>query len=59
MSHDAANQVALLGALEVPLAPLWSWLILSEIPRMPALGGGAVVLVTLVWYLGRETRAKS
>ena len=54
-----AAEAALLGALEVPLAPLWSWLILSETPRMPALGGGAVVLVTLAWYLGRETRAKS
>ena len=46
-------------ALEVPLAPLWSWLILSEIPRMPTVAGGAVVLVTLAWYLRRETRVRS
>ena len=53
-----AAEAALLGALEVPLAPLWGWLILSEIPRMPIVAGGAVVLVTLAWYLGRETRVR-
>ena len=52
-----AAEAALLGALEVPLAPLWSWLILSEILRMPAIVGGSVVLVTLAWYLVRETAA--
>ena len=50
-----AAEAALIGALEVPLAPLWGWLILAEIPRMPTVGGGAVVLATLAWYLGRET----
>ena len=54
-----ATGAALLGALEVPLAPLWSWLILAEIPRMPTFAGGAVVLVTLGWYLARETRVRS
>ena len=54
-----AAEAALLGALEVPLAPLWGWLILSEIPRMPTVTGGAVVLVTLAWYLRRETRVRS
>ena len=54
-----AAEAALLGALEVPLAPLWSWLILSEILRMPTVAGGAVVLVTLAWYLGRETCVRS
>ena len=53
-----AAEAALLSALEVPLAPLWGWLILSEIPRMPTVAGGAVVLVTLAWYLGRETRLR-
>ena len=51
-----AAEAALLGATEAPLAPLWGWLILSEVPRMPTVAGGAVVLVTLAWYLGRETR---
>ena len=54
-----AAEAALIGALEVPLAPLWSWLILAEIPRMPTVAGGAVVLATLAWYLARETRVRS
>ena len=51
-----AAEAALLGALEAPLAPLWGWLILWEIARMSTVAGGAVVLVTLAWYLGREAR---
>ena len=54
-----AAEAALLGASEVPLAPLWGWLILSEFPRMPTVAGGAVVLVTLAWYLAREIRVRS
>ncbi len=54
-----AAEAALIGTLEVPLAPLWSWLILVEIPRMPTVAGGAVVLATLAWYLGRETRVRA
>ena len=54
-----AAEAALLGALEAPLAPLWSWLVLSEIPRMPTVAGGAVVLMTLARYLHRETRVRS
>ena len=53
-----AAEAALLGALEMPLAPLWGWLILSELLRMPTIIGGGVVLVTLAWYLGRETLAR-
>lgn len=53
-----AAEAALLGALEIPLAPLWGLLILSEIPRMSTTAGGVVVLVTLVWFLGRETRVR-
>ena len=52
-------EAALLGALEAPLAPLWALLILSEVPRMPTVAGGVVVLVTLAWYLGREARIRS
>ena len=50
-----AAEAALIGAVEVPLAPQWGWLVLSEIPRMPTVAGGAVVLAALAWYLGRET----
>ena len=35
-----AAQAALLGALEVPLAPIWAWLLLSEIPAVATAIGG-------------------
>ena len=35
------------------------WLILSEVPRMPTFAGGAVVLVIIAWYVGREIRVGS
>ena len=54
-----AAEAALIGALEVPLAALWGWLVLSEIPGMRTVGGGIVVIVTLTWYLGREVRVRS
>ena len=52
-----AAEAGLLGTLETPLAPLWGWLILSEIPRVATVAGGAIVLVTLVRHLGRDIRA--
>ena len=59
MLRIRAAEAALLGAMEAPLVPLWSWLILAEVPRMPTVAGGAVVLVTLAWYLAREIRVRS
>ena len=52
-----AAEAGLLGTLETPLAPLWGWLILSEIPRVATVAGGAIVLATLVRHLGRDIRA--
>ena len=53
-----AAEAGLPGTLETPLAPLWGWLILSEIPRVATVAGGAIVLVTLVRHLGRDVRVK-
>jgi drug/metabolite transporter (DMT)-like permease len=54
-----ASEAGLLGSLEVPLVPVWGWLILAEVPRMMTFVGGAVVLATLVWYLARDFRHRS
>ncbi|MEM9045494.1 MAG: EamA family transporter [Pseudomonadota bacterium] len=43
-----AGQSALLGALETPLAPLLAFVILSEIPPIATLIGGAVVLLAVL-----------
>ena len=43
-----AAQTALLGALETPLAPIWAWLFLSELPTTWAIAGGALVMAGVV-----------
>lgn len=43
-----AAQTALLGALETPLAPIWAWLILSELPTGWAIAGGALVMTGVI-----------
>ncbi len=39
---------ALLSILETPLAPIWAWLILSEIPVLSTIVGGAIVLIAVL-----------
>ena len=58
MQRVRAAEAGLPGTLETPLARLWGWLILSEIPRVAAVAGGAIVLVTLVRHLGRDVRVE-
>jgi len=42
-----AAETALLSALETPLAPVWAWLMFSEIPAVLTLVGGAIVLLAV------------
>ena len=44
-----ASETALLGTLEVPLAPLFAWMILAEHPSVQVLIGGAIICCALVW----------
>ena len=46
--HVPAGEVALLGRLQVVLAPLWVWLALGEVPTPVTLIGGAVVVGAVV-----------
>lgn len=49
-----ASEAALLGAMEVPMAPLWAWVLLGErLSGTTVLGGGAV-LAALLWHLRRR-----
>ena len=43
-----ASQTALLGAVETPLAPIWAWLLLSELPTLWAVAGGILVLLAVI-----------
>jgi hypothetical protein len=49
-----AARTGLVGTLETPLAPIWAWLILSELPPFTTWIGGAVVLFAVIWNLRRE-----
>lgn len=59
----SAPEVAMFYLLETVLAPVWVWLIFSEIPSRRAMVGGAILVVSLVahsmWQLhqGRKRRA--
>ena len=59
--HVPAGEVALLGRLQVVLAPLWVWLALGEVPTVVTLLGGAIVvgavLVNSLASLRRQRRA--
>ena len=42
-----AGETALLSALETPLAPIWAFLLLRELPGVATLVGGLVILVAV------------
>ena len=43
-----AAEVALLSLVETVLAPLWVWIGVGEVPALPTLAGGAIVLAAVV-----------
>lgn len=51
------TQTALITALEAPLAPLWVWMVLSEIPGTATLIGGGLVLMAVVGHVLWESRS--
>ena len=46
------RNLGLLGATEVPLAILFAWLILGELPPLQSIVGGAIVLVAVFAHAG-------
>ncbi len=44
-------ETALIGALEVPITPLWVWLVFDETPSGPTLAGGALVLTAVLGHI--------
>lgn len=53
----AAPRAALLGSLEIPLAPLWVLLAFGEVPGWAVVAGGALVLAAVIAdaLLGRDS----
>lgn len=44
-----AAETALLSALETPLAPIWAFILLSEVPTVAAIIGGVMILSAMIW----------
>lgn len=53
-----ASEAGLLGATEVPMAILFAWLILAELPPLQSIVGGAVVLAAVFVHAGRDMLAQ-
>jgi drug/metabolite transporter (DMT)-like permease len=54
-----AAEATLVAALEVPLTPFWVLVFLNEVPGVPTLVGGAVVLVALFTHIMGKFRKTS
>ena len=46
----AAAQAALIGTLDVVLAPLWVWIVFKERPSVATFAGGGLILCVVVWH---------
>ncbi len=63
--YISAPEVAMFYLLETVLAPVWVWMVFSEVPSRDSLIGGAILIVTLIihslWQInhGRKRRAAS
>ncbi|MGI9311718.1 MAG: DMT family transporter [bacterium] len=50
----AATTAALVGIVEIPIAPAWAWLLFREDPGVHALLGGAIILLATTVYLAMQ-----
>ncbi len=48
--HVPAGEVALVGRLNLVLAPFWAWLAVGELPSAMTLLGGSVIVAALAFY---------
>jgi drug/metabolite transporter (DMT)-like permease len=56
--HLPPIETALIGALDAPLAPVWVWLVFSEMPSLPTVIGGGIVFVAVGAHILREAITK-
>jgi len=52
-----AAEATLIAALEVPLTPLWVWLIFAETPSTATLIGGSIVLAAMFGHIVAQFKA--
>ncbi|GLS33850.1 EamA domain-containing membrane protein RarD [Mesorhizobium albiziae] len=49
-----AAEAGLLGTAEIPLAALFAWLLLAELPPATSVVGGAIILAAVLVHAGRD-----
>ncbi|MDX7953205.1 DMT family transporter [Lichenihabitans sp. Uapishka_5] len=54
--HLAAAQAALIGTLDIVLAPFWVWLAFDERPSVATLVGGSMIFLVVAWHILLEWR---
>lgn len=52
--HLSASRVALIGGLDVPLAPIWVWLAFAEAPSLDTVAGGLIVIAAVALNASRH-----
>jgi drug/metabolite transporter (DMT)-like permease len=52
----SASRVALVGGLDVPLAPIWVWIAFNEIPTPATIAGGLMVIAAVTLNTVLSTR---
>ena len=51
-----AIAAALIGLIEIPLAPVWAWLLFREDPGANAIIGGVIILLATIVYIVMQDR---
>lgn len=51
-------EASLISAMETPLAPIWAWMLFSEIPTFYTLAGGAIILIAVFGGQIMEMRSR-
>ena len=54
VQHVGATTAALVGIIEIPIAPVWAWLLFRESPSLNAMLGGAIILSATIGYLAMQ-----
>nr|WP_316655561.1 DMT family transporter [uncultured Gellertiella sp.] len=49
--HLPPVESGLIGALDAPLSPLWTWLLINEVPGAPTLVGGGLVFAAVIGHV--------
>ncbi len=48
---DALSRAGLISLLDTVVAPVLVWVFFAEKPGMPAIAGGVIVLLAVVWHM--------